>query len=228
MQSLNPFKFSKENPLVLVNFKNFKEGTGLSGLKLAKSMGEAQRRLKIRIGVSVESFLVGPTSEFKGVMIFGQHVDGVEFGSNTGSILCESMLGAGAVGSLLNHSEKRVEAGAIESAIARMRTVGLVSVLCVESIDEVARYAAFGPDFIAIEPPELIGGDISVSTARPELISEAVEAAGEIPILVGAGIKNGQDLRVALDLGAVGILVASGVCKAEDPIKVLEDFNSVV
>lgn len=228
MQSLNPFKFSKENPLVLVNFKNFKEGTGLSGLKLAKSMGEAQRRLKIRIGVSVETFLIGPASDFKGVMLFGQHVDGVEFGSNTGSILCESMLGAGAVGSLLNHSENRVDPKLIAPTIERMRSVGLVSVLCVESVDEVARYAAFGPDFIAIEPPELIGGDISVSSARPELISEAVEAAGEIPILVGAGIKNGQDLRVALDLGAVGILVASGVCKAEDPIKVLEDFNSVV
>jgi triosephosphate isomerase len=81
-----------------------------------------------------------------------------------------------------------------------------------------------GADFVAVEPPELIGGDISVSTANPELISDAVATIGAGKVLVGAGIKNAEDVRIALKLGAVGVLVASGVVKAADPVAALEDL----
>ena len=79
-------------------------------------------------------------------------------------------------------------------------------------------------DVIAVEPPELIGGDISVSTARPELISDSVQKISKVPVLVGAGVKNGADVRIARKLGAVGVLIASGVTKANDPEAVLLDL----
>jgi triosephosphate isomerase len=228
MPNFKPLDFDAKKPLVLVNFKCFSEVSGKKGLVLARKFEEAQRRLKIRIGISVESFLIREIAGLGELLVFGQHVDLVSFGSCTGSILPESMRESGAVGSIINHSEKRLDASVVEKTVARMREIGLVSVVCVESVEEAGEYAKFKPDFIAIEPPELIGGDISVSTARPELISDAVLAIGDVPLLVGAGVKNGKDLKVALDLGAVGILVASGVCKAENPVGVLEDFNSVV
>ncbi|MBN1275633.1 alpha-hydroxy-acid oxidizing protein, partial [Candidatus Woesearchaeota archaeon] len=80
------------------------------------------------------------------------------------------------------------------------------------------------PDFIAMEPPELIGGEVSVSEARPGLIGEtvaAVRAVADVPVLVGAGVKDGEDVRKACSLGAEGVLVASGVTKAGDKESVI-------
>jgi triosephosphate isomerase len=108
--------------------------------------------------------------------------------------------------------------------------VGLFTVVCAESLDRARAILGFAaisqPDLIALEPPELIGGDISVSTAQPELISAAVEVVGAGRLLVGAGVKNGMDVAIALRLGASGVLLASGVTKAADPKKVLEDLTS--
>ena len=45
-------------------------------------------------------------------------------------------------------------------------------------------------------------------------------------LLVGAGVKNGEDVRLAIELGAKGVLLASGVTKASDPKAVLLDLAS--
>ena len=74
---------------------------------------------------------------------------------------------------------------------------------------------------IAVEPPELIGGDISVSKAGPEIIERAVDFVGKNQVLVGAGIRDLEDVTIALKLGACGVLVASGVVKVADPYAVL-------
>jgi len=84
----------------------------------------------------------------------------------------------------------------------------------------------FDPDLIAVEPPELIGGDISVSSAQPDIIRNAAKLIGCNKLLVGAGVKNGKDVRIAIELGARGVLLASGVTKAKDPKAVLMDLVS--
>ena len=80
------------------------------------------------------------------------------------------------------------------------------------------------------EEPELIGGDISVTSADPEIVSGTVEAVRKInksaKILCGAGVKNGKDVAKAIELGAEGVLLASGVVKAKDTISVLKDLAS--
>jgi len=77
-------------------------------------------------------------------------------------------------------------------------------------------------EYIAYEPPELIGGDISVSEAKPEIIERITSKVDNL--LVGAGIKKKEDVKRSLELGAKGILVASGVVKAKNPYKILEEF----
>lgn len=83
---------------------------------------------------------------------------------------------------------------------------------------------------IAVEPPELIGGDISVTTADPAVVSDTVDAVHSvdagISVLCGAGVKNGRDVAAAIRLGADGVLLASGVVKAGDPAQVLRDLAS--
>lgn len=228
MSLVNLEQCSPKNPLVLVNFKNFEETTGESCLLVAKELDKAAKETGLLIGVSVQPFFAGRIAAETDLLVFGQHLDADGFGSSTGALIPEALKAVGGVGSLLNHSEKRVGMESVEKCVGRMSEVGLKSVVCVESIEEGELVAGFKPDFVAIEPPELIGGDISVSTARPELISDSVARIKGVPVLVGAGIKNGEDLRIALELGACGILVASGVCKAESPYEVILDFARAI
>jgi len=112
----------------------------------------------------------------------------------------------------------------ISETVKRLKALRLVSVVCVENLDELKKVKALKPDAIAVEPPELIGGDVSVSTAEPELVSDAVKISGNIPLLVGAGIKTGDDVRAAIELGSEGVLVASGVVKNKQPGRVVREF----
>jgi triosephosphate isomerase len=81
---------------------------------------------------------------------------------------------------------------------------------------------------VAVEPPELIGGDISVTKANPRIVEDTVDAVKEanrsVSVLCGAGIKTGADVKAALDLGADGVLLASGVVRAKDPRAALLDL----
>jgi triosephosphate isomerase len=157
--------------------------------------------------------------------VFSQHIDPVYYGKYTGHILPEAVAEAGAIGTLLNHSERQISLEQIEESIKRATEVDLMTVVCVDTVETAKKVALLNPDAIAIEPPELIGSGISVSTAQPDIVAGAVEAVHtinpDVKVLCGAGITNGEDASAALDLGAKGILVASGVVKAEDPYKAL-------
>jgi triosephosphate isomerase len=102
--------------------------------------------------------------------------------------------------------------------------------VCTNNVATSAAAAALGPDFVAIEPPELIGGDVSVSSANPGIITGTVEAVKRVNpavrILTGAGIHSGECVKTAIDLGTDGVLLASSVVKAKAPITVLRDLVS--
>lgn len=153
--------------------------------------------------------------------MLAQHVDAVPPGQGTGSVPAEAVRAAGGAGSLLNHSEHRLAPSAVGSAVRRLDAVGLVAVVCAGTIAEARRLAAFQPPYLAIEPPELIGGTVSVATARPEVIARTVAAVARVAprtrVLCGAGIHDRHDVRRALELGSQGILVASAVTRADDP-----------
>jgi triosephosphate isomerase len=167
-----------------------------------------------------------------GVETWAQHVDPIDHGSHTGHSLAEAVTDAGAVGTLLNHSERRLKLADIDGALTAAERVGLDTVVCANNPDQVGAAAALGPDAVAVEPPELIGGDVSVSTADPGIVEGAVAAAGAVDpavdVYCGAGVSTGEDLAAAADLGADGVLLASGVAKAADPRAALENLISGV
>jgi triosephosphate isomerase len=158
------------------------------------------------------------------IPVFAQHVDGIGYGAYTGSVPVEIAHNMGVDGSILNHSECRISDRQIEAALEDLKKLGMLSLVCAENDEEGHKFALMGADFVAIEPPELIGGDISVSTAQPDLIRRSVEKIGPGKVIVGAGVKSAEDVRIALQLGAVGVLVASGVVKAADPMAALRQF----
>lgn len=203
--------------MLVVNFKAYSEGTGKNAEKLAQECIEAAREFEheLVLAAQPEDLL---RLENKNATVFAQHIDPVKPGSHTGHVIGEGVKEAGATGTLINHSERRLDPDVIEEIIERTRELGLRTIVCAQSPRECEELSTYNPDFIAFEPPELIGGDTAVSEAEPELIEEAVERSS-VPVLTGAGIKDTGDVEKSVELGCAGVLVASGVVKAENPGK---------
>ena len=99
----------------------------------------------------------------------------------------------------------------------------MISILCVKDVAEVKKYVKLNPDYIAIEPPELIGSGKAVSKEKPELIAKAASivnnSKNKTKLLCGAGIVSGEDVAKAIELGSKGILVAVELSKQKIGIK---------
>lgn len=218
-------------PIVLVNFKTYLEGTGENAVKLAKDAEKVSSETGVCFGVAPQ-FVDIPIVRKVGVPVFAQHIDPMKPGSYTGHVLPEAVKEAGAVGTLINHSERRLKLAEIDEVVARAREIGLVSVVCTNNTPVSASAAALKPDMIAVEPPELIGTGIPVSKAKPEVVTSTVEAVrkvdSDVVVLCGAGITNGEDVAAAVRLGTKGVLVASGIVKAKDPYKVMLEFGRAI
>ena len=212
--------------MIITNFKTYKSATGDMAVNLAEIHDEVARETGANIQVVVQAIDLFSVKNAVSIPVLSQHIDPVNFGSATGHILPEAVKIAGAVGTVLNHSERRLSREVLQKSIERAKEVGLKTIVCAETPEEGASFLEFDPDFIAVEPPELIGGDISVSTAKPEIIENAVKLIGSEKLLIGAGIKNGEDVRIVKKLGAQGVLLASGVTKSDDPKSVLLDLAS--
>ncbi|MBN1544835.1 triose-phosphate isomerase [Candidatus Woesearchaeota archaeon] len=214
--------------IVVVNFKAYAEATGQRAVDLAKLCEKVAKDTKMEVIIAVQNVDLFHVSSEVSIPVYAEHMDPVKYGAHTGKDLPEAVVENGATGVLINHSEDRAGLAEIEDDIRRAKGVGLQTIVCAPTASSSEAIAALSPDFIAVEPPELIGGDVSVSKAKPELISDTVKLVHRIderiPVLCGAGIKDHDDVRIAMNLGCRGILVASGITKAKDPEKALLDL----
>src|SRR3990172_10982589 len=215
-------------PAIVLNYKTDPEILGKRGWELAK------RFAAVADDTGASIVLAPPTSDLAHIAklvhlpVFSQHVDAVEPGPTTGWTPPEALLEAGAAGALINHSERKGAWEEMAKVIPRSQKIGLEVIACADDLAEAETLAKLSPEYIAIEPPELIGGDVSVTTAKPEVLSRAVEriraANPRVVVLCGAGVKTRKDVARALELGTSGVLLSSGVVKAKDPEKALRDL----
>lgn len=212
---------------VLVNLKAY----DCDPVAVAEAAADVEADTDARIAVAPQAAHLAVVAQ-TGVETWAQHVSPTGIGSHTGSTLADAVVDAGAVGTLLNHSERRLKLADVDAGIGLARQADLATVACANNPRQVAAAAALGPDAVAVEPPELIGGDASVASADPDIVRNSVEAAGsvdaDVAVFCGAGISTGEDVAAAADLGAEGVLLASGVAKADDPRAVLEDLVSLL
>jgi len=202
-----------KQPLV-INFKNYEEVSADRAIKLAESAREVAERLRIEIVVAPPQPMLALVANKIQIPVIGQHVDNEKMGPSTGFIVPEIVKSCGAIGSLINHSEHRIERSSIASLVERMRKLGMASIVCAQEPREVVEISTLQPDFIAIEPPELIGSGRAVSKENPAIITKSIEAAGSRSrVICGAGITDKNDVTKAMKLGSQGILVASGIVK---------------
>lgn len=209
--------------VLAINMKAYAQASGKKALKIAKDAEKIKSKTEIIIIPQITD--LKEISKNTKLKVFAQHVDLDEAGAHTGHITIEQIKLAGATGTLLNHSEKRLDKKAIKKTIARCKELGLKTMVCAQTTKEVAEIVKMKPDYVAIEPPELIGGDISVSSAKPEIISNSFNKTKNtsVELICGAGVKTNEDIKKAFALGAQGVLIASGVAKAKNPgIKIKE------
>lgn len=211
-------------PTIIVNFKLYEQATGDAALELAKIHDLVARETGASIGIAVNYLDLARVVAEVEIPVFAQHVDPCGYGSGTGMMTPHLVKEYGAFGTLLNHSERPMEDLKLRQTIEMCREIGLFVVACADTPERGAAINKMGPDLVAVEPPELIGGDVSVSKAGPNIIEEAVRMIGSTDVLVGAGIKDADDVRIACSLGSQGVLLASGVTKSEDPYATLLDL----
>jgi triosephosphate isomerase len=219
-------------PIIIVNYKTYSEATGKKAVKLSKIAEEISKETGVTIAVAPQVADLATVCNVVSIPVFAQHIDPIVPGSSTGYVLLESVKEAGAVGTLINHSERRLKLCDIETIIARTREASMVSVVCTNNAAVSEAAAALKPDIVSLEPPELIGTGIPVSKSRPEVVTETVSLVKHVNACVvtlcGAGITKGDDVAAALKLGTKGVLVASGIVKAKDPRKVIMEFAEAV
>ena len=220
---------SMDKPLIVVNFKTYESASGQSAEDLAASMEKFTNRNFRMIAVVSAFDLHSIASNSTNLEVWSQHLDPVGKGSYTGWLEPESAIYRGAVGTIINHAEHKVSIKHVKE-LMEMLPSDFPICACAADVSEAIDLAKLNPTFIAVEPPELIGGDISVTTADPSIVTDTVKAVksvnSNVRVLCGAGVKNGSDVRKAIELGAEGVLLASGVTKAEDVNAVLDDLSS--
>ena len=221
MDSINQLR----GPIIVVNFKAYLEATGKRAIALARSADKIAYDLGATIVVAPQFTDIKSVSESVDIPVFSQHLDPVKPGAYTGHLLADAVKSAGAEGSILNHSERRIGMAEIASSIERCAENELLALVCADTVQASKEVARYRPAFVAIEPPDLIGSGISVSKARPELITEGVSSIRAVNtsarILCGAGITTSEDVSRALQLGTEGVLVASSVVKSKSPEVIL-------
>jgi triosephosphate isomerase len=217
-----------KTPLVVVNFKTYPESTGESALELARLVEEIASAHEVSSAVCPQHTDIHRVATGVKIPVLAQHVEPVSPGRNTGWVTPESVKAAGAVGTLLNHSEHKISLDRIKKTLELLRPLELTAIVCAADVEESKRIAALGPDMIAVEPPELIGTGIPVSKAKPEIVSGSVAAIKEVnprvEVLCGAGITTGEDIARAVELGTKGVLLASGIVRAKDQRAAIEDI----
>mgnify|MGYP002524933090 FL=1 len=225
-----PLAPSVSDCLVVVNFKTYQTAHGASAEELALAMAGIETDARLVAAVSAID-LSAVVAAAPGLEVWTQHLDPIQSGSNTGWLHPDTAVERGATGTLINHAEHKVSIEHVAMLLDQVPEDFCVCA-CAADIDEAQALAALGPTYVAVEPPELIGGDVSVTSADPGIVSGTVaavrEVTDEVGILCGAGVKSGEDVATAMELGTTGVLLASGVTKADDPGAALDDLVSML
>src|SRR5690554_1945016 len=213
-----------EPPFFEIGPKAFMYGERM--LQLAKAADEASVKYDVRIILTPQpSDLYLLAKETENLLLFAQHIDPIEPGRGNGWILPEAIKAAGAVGVILNHAEKPMTLADLSLAIKRADEVGLVTMVCADSLKEAEAIALFAPNIIVAEPTELIGTGKTSDEEYVIATTSAIKRVNpEIQVLQAAGITNGQDVYKVIKAGADATGTTSGIMTAKNPEAMLNEM----
>ncbi len=209
--------------MIVVNFKTYEQATGEKAVALAQICKQVADKTGVRV-ICAPQLADLRACVAVGGECWAQHVDAVDPGRHTGFVLLEDVIAAGAKGTLLNHSEHKLEWEVLKESLVRIDNRIEVCV-CAMNLQECERVATLQPKYVAYEPAEFIGNkDLSVASERGDVIKQVVQVLQAMPIIIGAGIHTAADVKAGLEFGAKGVLVATDVVLAEDPARELTEL----
>lgn len=214
--------------LLITNFKTYETALWQSWIELARIHEKVRKQTGKNIQIAGHPLDLRMLLELN-IPVLSQHVDLAEYWSHTGKIPPVKLKKIWCAWVLLNHSENRVHSKeTLKKIIDRCNELWLDTVVCAETVEEWMEIAKMNPSYVAVEPPELIWWDVSVSKANPDIIIDAVERIGKWKVIVWAWVKTAEDIEIAKKLWAVWILLASGITKAKEPERVLLELANAL
>ncbi len=203
---------------------------GAEALKLAEAAQEASREYGVTVLFTPQLTDIWPIAQACGeLLVCAPHMDGIPVGRGVGLVLPEAVKAAGAAAVMLNHAERPVTYGTLRETIRRADEVGLLSVVCADSIAETKAITLLKPNVVVAEPSELIGTGAGSDMAYVEASIAAVKSVDpEVLVLQGAGIHNAQDVYDVILAGADATGSSSGIAKAADPCGMARDMIKAV
>lgn len=217
-----------EPPFFEIGPKNYLIGDQV--LDLARIADEAAAKYDVRVifttpYVNIEKV----AASVKNLKVFAPHMDDIPVGRGLACVLGESLKAAGAVGVMLNHTERPLAASTLVRTLNRARELNLMNIVCADSIAETRSIAQLHPDLMITEPTELIGTGCAADTSYVAASVEAITAIDpNIGILVGGGISNGNDVYNTIMAGADATGSSSGIVKAADPGAMVHEMLSAL
>lgn len=213
--------------MIFVNYKTYEEASGEKAVALTKILEEVAHMSQVKIIPVVQTLDAEKVVASTTLEVWVQHVDPVSFGAHTGWTLPEEVAKVGVSGVFLNHSEHKFDNfDNLYTANEKALSANLKTLIFAGNLEELKNICTLAPTYVAYEPPELVGStETSVARSQPEIISQAVEIARSsgLPLIVGAGVSSVEDVRKSVELGAVGVAIATAIVKASDPkTKLLE------
>ena len=189
-------------------------------LKIAKGLDKLSKKYGVDVILDVPDTEIRYIAEnTKRIHVYSQHMDSIPVGKGMGRTLGEAVKDAGAVGVMLNHAEHKLTIEEIAEAIKRADELGLATMVCADSIDEVKAIAKLGPNILVAEPTELIG---TGKPADKEYVDEVIRVIREINPDIkpfpSAGISKGEDCYNIIKAGASASGCSSALALAEEMI----------
>ncbi|MCH4054336.1 MAG: triose-phosphate isomerase [Atopobiaceae bacterium] len=159
-----------------------------------------------------------------------QGMDSIVPGRGMGHVLPEALAAAGVKATFLNHAECPLTLHELATCIARCDEVGLLSVVCTDSVEEGKAAAMFEPDIMICELTSLIGtGKVADDDYMKESTAAVRALSPKTQIVQAAGIHSGQNVYDAIRCGADCSGGTSGIVNADDPMAMLDEmFEALV
>lgn len=203
---------------------------GKQVLDLAKAADIAAKKYDVNIIFTASYADIRMVAEeTENLFVFAPHMDPIPIGRGVADVLPESIKAAGAVGVMLNHCEKPISLSVLRQTIMRADEIGLLSIVCADSIAEAKAIALFEPNIIVVEPTELIG---TGKTSDLDLVLASIVAVKsinpEILVLHAAGISSGKDVYNVIYAGAEATGSSSGIVKAPDSAAMVDEMIHAV
>ncbi|MEK7177463.1 MAG: triose-phosphate isomerase [Patescibacteria group bacterium] len=202
--------------MIFLSLKTYKESTGEAAIKLLSCVKKISEETEVKIISAVQPTDIYRIKKELGIEVWAQHMDPIDPGKNMGWLSPYSLKEAGATGVVINHSEHKVSDEIIKNTLEKAKQYNLKTVLIGNSVDMILKFASWQPDYLSYEREDMVGGGISMLTQEVENVKKLVSAL-KIPLMIGAGISTGEDIKTALALGAKGAILASAFTLAVDP-----------